>query len=300
MSIAVSISSGESIPSSPKKDTAISGAVHFLRSNPVILVGVLILLVFVAMAAIAPWVLEDPKRVDPLRRLRPPSMDHLFGTDQIGRSTLSRTINGASISLTVGIMVTAITVTFGLAVGLVSAFSRWLDGVVMRLMDGLMAIPSILLAIALMSLFGSSIRNVIVAITVAEVPRMARIVRSSVLVIREQPYVEAASASGVGTLRLLFRHILPNAAAPVVVQATYVFASAMLIEAALSFLGAGSPPIVPSWGNMLAESRTFLQRAPWLIVFPSLALAVLVLTVNVVGDALRDSLDPKLTKQVRI
>ncbi|RWJ06108.1 MAG: ABC transporter permease [Mesorhizobium sp.] len=281
------------------KTSLLSGAMSFVRMNPVVLFGIIVLAVFIIMAAIAPWVLEDPRRVNAIHRLKPPSTENPFGTDQIGRSILSRTFNGATVSLTVGVTVMALTGIFGLIIGLMCIYNRWLDGITMRVMDGLMAIPSILLAIALMSLFGTHVRNVIIAITVAEVPRMARVVRSAVLVIREQPYVEAASASGVGPLRLLLRHVLPNASAPIIVQATYVFASAMLIEAALSFLGAGSPPIVPSWGNMLAEGRTFLQRAPWLLVFPGLALSILVLTVNVVGDALRDALDPKLAKQTR-
>ena len=271
----------------------------FLRANPVVATGLLVLLVFALVALLAPLIFVDPARVNPLQRLRPPSLAHPFGTDQIGRSTLSRTFNGTAISLTVGALVTAVTVVFGLLIGLVSGFVRWLDGIAMRVMDGMMAIPGILLAIALMSLFGSGVRNVIIAIAIAEIPRMARIVRSSVLVIREQPYVEAARAAGTRTPRLLVQHILPNVAAPVIVQATYVFASAMIVESVLSFLGAGTPPTIPSWGNMLAEGRAFMQRAPWMIAFPGVALALLVLTVNVLGDALRDAIDPKLARQLR-
>jgi peptide/nickel transport system permease protein len=271
----------------------------FLRANPVVATGLLVLLVFALIALLAPLIFVDPARVNPLQRLRPPSLAHPFGTDQIGRSTLSRTFNGTAISLTVGALVTAVTVVFGLLIGLVSGFVRWLDGIAMRVMDGMMAIPGILLAIALMSLFGSGVRNVIIAIAIAEIPRMARIVRSSVLVIREQPYVEAARAAGTRTPRLLVQHILPNVAAPVIVQATYVFASAMIVESVLSFLGAGTPPTIPSWGNMLAEGRAFMQRAPWMIAFPGVALALLVLTVNVLGDALRDAIDPKLARQLR-
>ncbi len=271
----------------------------FLRANPVVATGLIVLLVFALVALLAPLLFVDPARVNPLQRLRPPSLAHPFGTDQIGRSTLSRTFNGTAISLTVGALVTAVTVVFGLLIGLVSGFVRWLDGIAMRIMDGMMAIPGVLLAIALMSLFGSGVRNVIIAIAIAEIPRMARIVRSSVLVIREQPYVEAARASGTRTPRLLIQHILPNVAAPVIVQATYVFASAMIVESVLSFLGAGTPPTIPSWGNMLAEGRAFMQRAPWMIAFPGVALALLVLTVNVLGDALRDAIDPKLARQLR-
>lgn len=272
---------------------------RFLRKNPVILGGLAVILMFTAVALIAPLVLVDPARLNPIQRLRPPGLDHLFGTDQVGRSTFSRTLNGTAISLTVGALVTTVTVIFGLLIGLVAGFMRRLDGVVMRIMDGIMAIPGILLAIALMSLFGSSVKNVVIAISVAEIPRMARIVRSSVLVIREQTYVEAAITNGAPVPRILRLHVLPNAAAPVIIQATYVFASAMIVESILSFLGAGTPPTIPSWGNMLAEARPFMQRAPWMIAFPGVALALLVLTVNVLGDALRDAIDPRLVRKLK-
>jgi peptide/nickel transport system permease protein len=268
----------------------------FLAKHPAILIGGAVLLLFVVIALLAPLVLPDPVRLNPLQRLRTPSLQHPFGTDQFGRSTLSRTLNGTRISLTVGILVAIVTTVIGLLFGLLAGFLRRVDNVIMRLMDGIMAIPGILLAIALMSLFGSSIQNVVVAISIAEIPRMARIVRSSVLVIREQPYVEAAVTNGTRLSRLLWRHVLPNIAAPVIVQATYVFASAMIVESVLSFLGAGTPPTIPSWGNMLAEGRQYLQRAPWTVAFPGICLALLVLTVNVLGDALRDALDPRLSR----
>lgn len=271
----------------------------FLATHPAILIGSAVLLLFVVIALLAPLVLPDPVRLNPLQRLRTPSLQHPFGTDQFGRSTLSRTLNGTRISLTVGILVAIVTTVIGLLFGLLAGFLRRVDNVIMRLMDGIMAIPGILLAIALMSLFGSSIQNVVVAISIAEIPRMARIVRSSVLVIREQPYVEAAVTNGTRLSRLLWRHVLPNIAAPVIVQATYVFASAMIVESVLSFLGAGTPPTIPSWGNMLAEGRQYLQRAPWTVAFPGICLALLVLTVNVLGDALRDALDPRLSRSRR-
>jgi peptide/nickel transport system permease protein len=271
----------------------------FLAKHPVILIGGAVLLLFIVIALLAPLVLPDPTRLNPVQRLRTPSLQHLFGTDQFGRSTLSRTLNGTRISLTVGILVAVVTTAVGLLFGLFAGFLRRIDNVIMRLMDGIMAIPGILLAIALMSLFGSSIQNVVVAISIAEIPRMARIVRSSVLVIREQPYVEAAVTNGTKLSRLLWRHVLPNIAAPVIVQATYVFASAMIVESVLSFLGAGTPPTIPSWGNMLAEGRQYLQRGPWMIAFPGAGLALLVLTVNVLGDALRDALDPRLSRSQR-
>ncbi len=286
-----------SVAKAPSPLQAVRG---FLRTNPTILAGLAVLAAFTLVALIAPYILPDPVRVNPIQRLRPPGVEHWFGTDQLGRSTLSRTLNGTRISLTIGALVTVLTVGFGLFIGLVSGFVRWLDGTVMRVMDGLMAIPGILLAIALMSLFGSSVQNVVIAISIAEIPRMARVVRSSVLVLREQTYVEAAITNGTGLPRMLVRHILPNAAAPVIVQATYVFASAMIVESILSFLGAGTPPTIPSWGNMLAEARPFMQRAPWMIAFPGVALALLVLTVNVLGDALRDAIDPRLARKLRV
>jgi peptide/nickel transport system permease protein len=277
----------------------VSRIASFLRKHPVILIGGAVLLLFIVIALLAPLLLPDPTRINPVQRLRTPSLENLFGTDQFGRSTLSRTLNGTRISLTVGILVAIATTVVGLLFGLLAGFLRRVDNVIMRLMDGIMAIPGILLAIALMSLFGSSIQNVVVAISIAEIPRMARIVRSSVLVIREQPYVEAAVTNGTKLSRLLWRHVLPNIAAPVIVQATYVFASAMIVESVLSFLGAGTPPTIPSWGNMLAEGRQYLQRGPWMIAFPGACLALLVLTVNVLGDALRDALDPRLSRSRR-
>ena len=279
--------------------SAVRRIASFLAKHPVILIGGAVLLLFIVIALLAPLLLPDPTRINPVQRLRTPSLENLFGTDQFGRSTLSRTLNGTRISLAVGILVALVTTAVGLLFGLVAGFLRRIDNVIMRLMDGIMAIPGILLAIALMSLFGSSIQNVVVAISIAEIPRMARIVRSSVLVIREQPYVEAAVTNGTKLPRLLWRHVLPNIAAPVIVQATYVFASAMIVESVLSFLGAGTPPTIPSWGNMLAEGRQYLQRAPWMIAFPGVCLALLVLTVNVLGDALRDALDPRLSRSGR-
>ena len=279
--------------------SAVRRIASFLAKHPAILIGGAVLLLFIVIALLAPLVLSDPLRLNPLQRLRTPSLQNPFGTDQFGRSTLSRTLNGTRISLTVGILVAIVTTVIGLLFGLLAGFLRRVDNVIMRLMDGIMAIPGILLAIALMSLFGSSVQNVVVAISIAEIPRMARVVRSSVLVIREQPYVEAAVTNGTRLSRLLWRHVLPNIAAPVIVQATYVFASAMIVESVLSFLGAGTPPTIPSWGNMLAEGRQYLQRAPWTIAFPGVCLALLVLTVNVLGDALRDALDPRLSRSGR-
>lgn len=271
-----------------------SRIVAFLGRQKVILFGLVVLVVMVGIAVLAPFILPDPKAINPIYRLRPPSADFLFGTDHLGRSILSRTLHGTRVSLTVGVLVAVVTTGLGVVIGLMSGFLRRVDGIAMRFMDGVMAIPGVLLAIALMSLFGSSLLNVIIAISIPEIPRMARLVRSAVLSIREQPYVDAARTNGTRLPRLLRRHVLPNAMAPILVQATYVFAAAMIVEAVLSFLGAGTPPEVPSWGNMMAEGRQYLQRAPWIAAFPGVFLAFLVLTVNLVGDALRDVLDPRL------
>lgn len=260
-------------------------------------IAVFALLALVAL--IAPWVLPDPRSLNPVQRLRAPGWDHWFGTDHLGRSVFVRTVYGTRVSLAVGTCVAIATTVLGLAIGLFAGFSRRWDGAIMRCMDGLMAIPGVLLAIALMALFGSDVRTVIAAITLPEVPRMARLVRSLTLTVRAQPYVQAAVTHGARLPRLLSRHVLPNVAAPVMVQATYVFASAMILEAVLSFLGAGTPPDIPSWGNMLAEGRNYLQRAPWILAFPGVALAVLVLLVNVSGDAWRDLLDPRLSKAMK-
>ena len=275
------------------------GKSGLLRLRPTILIAGTALLGIAILALLAPAILSDPRILDPIHRLEPPGAGHVFGTDNLGRSVFVRTLYGTRVSLAIGLMVAFATTIVGVAIGLVAGFQRLLDGLVMRAMDGIMAIPGVLLAIALMSLFGSSLTNVVVAISVPEVPRMARLVRSTVLTLRELPFMEAAIATGSRLPRLLLRHLLPNVVAPVLVQATFVFASAMIVEAILSFLGAGTPPDVPSWGGMLSEARRFLQRAPWMIAFPGIALASLVLLVNLLGDALRDTLDPRLARQFR-
>ena len=233
-----------------------------------------------------------------IRRLRPPSEQFWFGTDMLGRDVYSRVIYGSRISLTVGVAVAALSIGIGLAIGLVTGFIRWLDAVVMRVMDGLMSIPSVLLAIALMALTKASVGNVIFAITLAEVPRVVRLVRSLVLGLREQPYVEAAIAAGTNLPLILLRHILPNTLAPLLVQGTYICASAMITEAILSFIGAGTPPNVPSWGNIMAEARSMFQLASYLIFFPGVFLSLTVLAVNLLGDGMRDALDPRLARRM--
>ena len=259
--------------------------------------GTLILMGFIAI--FAPYLATvDPQAVTPLNRLKPPSWDNWFGTDALGRDVYSRVMYGARVSLTVGVAVAILSTVIGMAIGLITGFVRWLDPIVMRIMDGLMSIPSILLAIALMALTKASIENVILAITLAEVPGVVRLVRSLVLSLREQPYVEAAAASGTPLIKTLLRHILPNIAAPLLVQATYICASAMITEAILSFIGAGTPPNIPSWGNIMAESRSLFQIAGYLILFPSIFLSATVLAVNYLGDGLRDALDPRLSRRM--
>ena len=255
-----------------------------------------VFLLLVMVALLAPYLLGDPRTLNPVQRLRPPSAEHWFGTDHLGRSVFVRTVYGTRVSLAVGVAGAIATTLVGVAIGLVAGFLKRWDSVLMRAMDAVMAIPGVLLAIALMSLFGSDLRTVIVAISIPEIPRMARLVRGLTLSVRAQPYVQAAITNGARLPRLLLRHVLPNVSAAVLVQATYVFASAMILEAVLSFLGAGTPPDIPSWGSMLAEGRSYLQRAPWILAFPGLCLALLVLLVNVSGDAARDLLDPRLTR----
>ena len=258
----------------------------------------MLLAALVALTLAAPWIAGDPFRQAPIDRLRPPSERFWFGTDQFGRDVFSRTVYGARVSLIVGFAVAALSSLIGLAAGLVCGYFSRIDAVVMRAMDGIMAIPSILLAIALITLTRPGLGIVIAAIVIPEVPRVVRVVRSVVLSIRAQPYVESAIAGGTRNAKLLARHILPNTLAPLIVQATYVCASAMLIEAGLSFLGAGVPPEIPSWGNIIAQGRTFFQIAPWSILIPGAFLALTVLAVNMLGDGLRDRLDPRLARRL--
>jgi len=267
---------------------------RFARRNPTICVGGGIILVLVLLAAAAPLYAGNPYLMTPIHRLEPPSAQYWFGTDNLGRDVFARSIYGARISLLVGFSVGIAATIGGLIIGLLAGYYHRFDGIVMRLMDGLMAIPNILLAIALVSLTHGGVGIVILAIVIPEVPRDVRLVRSVVLGVREQPFVEAALAGGARAGKILRRHILPSTIAPLTVQGTYVCASAILIEAGLSFLGAGIPPNIPTWGNMIAGSRLYLGIAPWTIFFPGFALALVVLAVNMLGDGLRDRLDPRL------
>ena len=285
-----------------------------LPRNRSVWIGTAILAVVVAIAVLAPYLgTTSPSEIDPGARNRRPGAERVIrhddgtkttttyrmGTDSLGRDVYSRVIYGSRVSLIVGITVALISVAIGLVIGLVSGYIRWLDGIVMRVMDGLMSIPAILLAIALVSLSrGAGLRTVILAIVIPEIPRVVRLVRSVVLSIREEPYVEAARALGLPTPAVLARHVLPNTIAPLVVQGTFVCASAILVEAILSFLGVGIPPETPTWGNIMAEGRALFRIFPHNIFFPSIFLAATVLAVNMLGDGLRDMLDPRLRHRI--
>lgn len=272
---------------------------RFLRKHPTLIVGGLLLVAMAALSIGAPWIAtHDPQDMDVLARMQPPSGEHWFGTDALGRDVFSRAVWGGQVSMIVGLSVGLLATVLGVLLGLFAGFVRWADGFVMRVMDGLMAIPGILLAIALMAVTRASLTTVIVAITIPEIPRVVRLVRSLSLTLREQLYVEAAHAVGTRLPVILARHVLPNMVAPLIVQATFVAAAAVLTEAALSFLGVGVPGQTPSWGNMMAEGRNFVAVAFHIILYPGILLAITVLAINLLGDGLRDALDPRLARQL--
>jgi peptide/nickel transport system permease protein len=289
------------------------GVARLAARNKSLIVGGVVLAIVVGLGLLAPLLgTIDPAQINPAARNRTPGSEsvirnadgtqsrlpHWMGTDSLGRDIYSRVLYGVRVSLIIGVSVAVISAGVGLVIGLVAGYLRWLDGLVMRIMDGLMAIPAILLAIALVSLASAGLRTVIIAIVIPEVPRVVRLVRSVVLSIREEPYVEAAVALGAPTPALLLRHVLPNAVAPLIVQATFVCASAILVEAILSFLGIGIPPEIPTWGNIMAQGRALFRVFPHNILFPGIFLAVTVLAVNMLGDGLRDSLDPRMRKRL--
>ena len=275
------------------------GITGFAYRYPAIAIGGTMLLLLILMAICAPLLgTTDPTALAPSKRTRPPSADYWFGSDMMGRDIYSRVIYGARVSLIVGFAVAILASLAGLVVGLISGFVRWADSIIMRIMDGMMSIPPILLAVALMALTRGSVQNVVAAIAVAEFPRVARLVRSVVLSLREQPYVEASVAAGTRTPMIIIRHILPNTIAPLSVQATYICASAMITESILSFIGAGTPPIIPSWGNIMADGRALWQVKPFIVFFPAIFLSITVLAVNLLGDGLRDAVDPRMAKRL--
>ena len=278
----------------PVPRRASPGWLALITRRKTTLVGAVLMLVMVLVSALAPVVAGDPGHMDVARRLSAPGRAHWFGTDDVGRDVWSRVVYGARLSLLVGAAVVGLSFAIGVVCGLAAGYYRRLDNIIMRVMDGLMAFPAIVLAIALMAALGSSVINVIVAIGVVNAPRVARVVRGSVLVIRETSYVEAARALGASDGLMIVRHVLPNCLSPVIVQGSFVFAAAVLTEAALSFLGVGVPPYVPSWGVILAEGRLYIQQAPWLVIYPGVAIMLTIFGLNLFGDGLRDLLDPKV------
>ena len=280
--------------------------------NPSVVIGAAIVVFLALVGALAPMLgTINPSEINPVFRNKKPGAErtirtevkevafvHRFGTDTLGRDVYSRVVYGARVSLVVGLTVAALSVAVGLTIGLIAGYIRWLDSIIMRIMDGLMAIPAILLAIAMVAIWRAGVITVIVAIVVPEVPRVVRLVRSVVLTVREEPYVEGAISVGTPTWVLMFRHILPNTIAPLIVQGTFIAAAAILVEAALSFLGIGIPPEIPSWGNIMAEGRTLFRVFPHNIFYPGIFLAFTVLAINIMGDGLRDTLDPKMSKKV--
>jgi peptide/nickel transport system permease protein len=285
---------------------------RLLRNWSVIIGGVLVLVIALIGVSAPLLTSADPSAINPSNRNKLPGFETTerndegqkitrtahMGTDSLGRDVYARVVYGARVSLLIGICAAVVSVAAGLLIGLVSGYFRWLDAVVMRIMDGLMAIPAILLAIALVSLSGASLLTVIVAIAVPEIPRVVRLVRAIVLTIREEPYVEAAISVGTPTPKILWRHVLPNTVAPLIVQATFIAGSAILAEAILSFLGVGLPPEIPTWGNIMAEGRTSFQVFPHNIYYPAIFLTVTVLAINMLGDGLRDTLDPRMSKRI--
>lgn len=265
-------------------------------SSPPVLLAVFIGCALILVTLFAPWVATaDPVQMDPSARLKGSSTDYWLGTDAFGRDLYSRIVYGGRISLTIGFGAAVASVAIGMLLGVIAGYFRWAGGLIMRAMDGLMAIPNILLAIALVALSGASLTTVLLAITLPEIPRVVRLVRSVILSVRQEPYVEAALSMGTSVPKIMVRHMMPNCVAPLIVQGTYIFASAMITEAILSFLGAGIPPEIPSWGNIIAESRSYFQLKPWLILYPGIMLSLAVLSINILGDAFRDAFDPKLT-----
>jgi peptide/nickel transport system permease protein len=275
-----------------------SALARTLSSWPVM--AALVMLAVIVLAAIAANLLglADPMAINPMQRLKGFSAEHWFGTDAYGRDVLSRVVHGARVSLMIGAGTAVAALVPGLLLGVIAGYFRAADMVIMRIMDGIMSVPSILLAIALVAVTGASMLTVLIAIAVPEFPRVVRLVRGLILSLRDEPYVEAAISLGTPTHTLMMRHLVPNTLAPLIVQGTFIFASAMLSEAVMSFLGVGMPPEFPSWGNVIAEGRMYFQIKPGLILLPGLFLALTVLSVNMLGDAMRDALDPKMARRI--
>lgn len=284
----------DAVPTTPLR---LSNLSRLARRHPLVLIGGGLLVVLIILALAAPIYAGDPRSMDPFVRLKPPSAEHWFGTDNLGRDVFARTIYGARISLMVGLISALLAACAGLLIGVVAGYVRGLDNVIMRVMDALMSIPTILLAIALISLIGPGIGILIVAVTLPQTPSVARLVRSVVLSVRERPYVEAAVCGGARLPKILWRHILPSTIPPLMVQSAIVCADAIMTEAGLSFLGVGVPPEIPSWGNMISSSRVYLASAPLTVFAPGIFLAITVLGVNLLGDGLRDLFDPRAKRR---
>ena len=275
------------------------GITKAFAENKIALVGAIILITLIFVAILAPLLAPfSPDYMDPSNRLKAPSKVNYFGTDRFGRDLFTRVIYGSQISLGVGLSVVILTTVLGIILGLIAGYYRRIDEILMRILDGMMAFPSIILMITIMAILGGKLINVIIALTIVYTPRMARVVRSAVLVQKEQQYVEAARAIGASDVRITVLHILPNCLAPIIIQATMIFAYSVLSESSLSFLGVGVPPEIPSWGNILSDGKVFLHRAPWITIFPGATIAICVLALNMLGDGLRDILDPKIRKKV--
>jgi len=283
----------------PGRARAPSRFLRFVRRNPEIAWGGFLLALIALLSIAAPLLgTMDPRAISTASRLRPPSAEHWFGTDMLGRDLYSRVLYGGRISLTIGVSSAVLSALFGTVIGLTSAFGALIDAVIMRVMDGIMSIPAVLLAIALMAVAGASVENVVLAVTIVEAPRVARLIRGVVLSLSQQPYVEAAIAAGSSMPMIVIRHLLPGIVGPLIVQATFVWATAMMLEAALSFIGAGTPPSIPSWGNIMSDGKALWQIKPFLIFIPAGFLSVSLLAVNLLGDGLRDLLDPRLSRGI--
>ncbi len=262
-------------------------------NNKMAVLGAIIILAIVALALLAPAICPNPLKVKPKIRLQGPSSEHIFGTDAYGRDVFSRVLYGARVSMMTGFIVSAAAVILGMMLGLIAGYYRRCDAVIMRVCDSLKAIPSVLLAIALMAVLGPSLRNVILTLIIVNIPDIARVTRSQTLVVRDQLYIEAMKAAGAGPIRIIVNHILPNVISSVLVQVSFVFASTIITEAALSFMGVGVPAPQPSWGNILYEGKGVIHKAAWMIAYPGVFTALSVLGLNLLGDGIRDVLDPK-------
>jgi peptide/nickel transport system permease protein len=278
----------------------VAAAAHAVLRDRTMMFAFALLGLLILVSLGAPLIVQhDPAVLTPRLRLKPAFDDYWFGTDSLGRDLLARVLYGGRLSITLAVLVSGVGVACGLVIGLVAGYFRRLDPIVMRIMDGIMAIPGLLLAVTLVALAGANIASMVVAISIPEIPRIARLVRSVVLSVREAPFVEVSVGMGTPTWKVIVRHILPSTLNPLVVQATFVCAAAILTEAALGFLGLGFPPEIPSLGSIIAEGRPFFQRAPWVVLYPGIFLALLILSVNLFGDALRDRLDPRMARRLR-